>query len=73
MERRFYHTDGRVAKRESGYWLFGWDYHIRGHQLALLQRPTESPEGVALIDDAHCHALPYCGLPYYFPYLNRIR
>lgn len=69
VERTFYESNGLVRRRESGYWLFGWDHHIKPELLA----PLEPREGVKLVDESHCHTLPYCGLPYYFPYLKRIR
>ena len=69
VERTFYESNGLVRRRESGYWLFGWDHNIKPELLA----PLEPKEGVKLVDESHCHTLPYCGLPYYFPSLKRIR
>lgn len=78
VERRFMRTDGQVGRRESGYWLLGWDRHAGDRRrLAPLLPADESHDvvdsGALAVDQARCHALPYCGLPYYFPYLNRIR
>ena len=69
VERTFYESNGLIRKRDSGYWLMGLDRHINADTLA----PLEPKEPVQLVSESTCHALPYCGLPYYFPSLKRIR
>lgn len=69
VERTFYDSKGLVRQRDSGYWLLGLDRHVGPESLA----PLEPKEPVERVSESACHALPYCGLPYYFPSLKRIR
>jgi len=69
VQRTFYYGSGSVRQQESGYWLFGWDRHIKPELLA----PIELQEGAKRVDESHCQSLPYCGLPYYSPCLSRIQ
>ena len=60
---------GLVDRRESGYWLFGWDHHIKPETLS----PLGTTDTIELINESHCNKVAYCGLPYYGPSLKRIQ